>query len=322
MYPNQSDHNDGLIFISQSKLIGLQREAGLLKQQPGKIISRLSGNYLSSFKGRGMEFDEARPYQPGDDIRNMDWRVTARTNKPYSKMFREERERPILLWVDFRASMFFGTKQCFKSVLASKVAALLAWKGSQQGDRLGGLFFSDQVHRELRPARGKSATLHLIKQLSEFSQQNPSMTSLTAQSENKAGHALRRLAHVAHPGSLIYMISDFRHIPRQLESTLNRLSRHNELVLLHVYDPLETELPPNGFYRVTDGQSETDINTSVQSKRDQYRDRFVKHRQALVQLCKKNKVRFLTISTHQPLLQTLMQGNKPFSQEKSNESSG
>ncbi len=313
MSTNPTDHNDGLIFISQSSLIGLQREAKLLKQEPGKVISRLSGNYLSHFKGRGMEFDEARPYQPGDDIRNMDWRVTARTNKPYSKMFREERERPILLWVDYRASMFFGTQQCFKSVLASKIAALLAWKGTHRGDRLGGLFFSDQLHRELRPTRGKSATLHLIKQLSDFSRQQPAMKSDSAGNENKAVHALQRLVHVAHPGSLIYLISDFRHMPQQIESTLNRLSRHNELVLIHLYDPLENELPPDGFYRVSNGYSDMEVNTSNRRSRQQYHDRFVNHQQGLKQLCKNYKVRFLSMATHQPLLQTLMQGERRLS---------
>lgn len=303
------DSDDGLIFISQSRLIALQREAGLVKQQPGKIISRLSGNYISRFKGRGMEFDEARPYQPGDDIRNMDWRVTARTNKPYSKMFREERERPVLLWVDYRASMFFGTQQCYKSVLASKVAALMAWKGSQQGDRLGGLFFSDHAHRELRPARGKSATLHLIKQLSEFSQMQSTTPTSIQEAEEKSNHALQRLLHVANPGSLIYLVSDFRLMSRKFESTLNHLTRHNELVLVHVFDPLEKELPAAGLYRVSDGKIETDIDATDKQSRDQYQNRFRQHQKNLVSLCQGNKARYLPIATHQPLLNGLMQGD-------------
>ena len=201
-----------------------------------------------------MEFDEARLYQPGDDVRNIDWRVTARTNKPHSKVFREERERPVLLWVDFRAPMFFGTRQCFKSVLAAKLGAILGWKSLQQGDRLGGLIFSEQHHLELRPGRGKSAVLKLIQQLSTFSHRQGSHANAIQDGKRSSEHALKRLLHVAHPGSLIYLISDFRHLSSQFESTLSRLTRHNELELIHVYDPLEAQLPAAGFYRVTDGK--------------------------------------------------------------------
>jgi len=303
------DKDDGLVYISQPRLIALQRDAALLKLNTGRIKTHLSGNYLSAFKGRGMEFDEARPYQPGDDIRNMDWRVTARTNKPHSKVFREERERPVLLWVDFRHSMFFGTRQCFKSVLAARVAALLAWKASQQGDRLGGLIFSEQQHQELRPSRGKSAALHLIKQLSEFSQNRPDLKVDTETRKHDAGHALSRLLHVARPGSLIYLISDFRHVSSQLESSLSRLRRHNEVVLIHLYDPLESQLPSAGFYRVSDGLNETEINASDKQGRHQYQQRFERHRENLQLLCQKNKLRYVPLATDQPLLSSLQQGS-------------
>jgi uncharacterized protein (DUF58 family) len=301
------DYDDGIIYISQSKLIALQRDAGLLKQKPGKIKSRLSGNYLSPFKGRGMEFDEARPYQPGDDIRNMDWRVTARTNKPHSKVFREERERPVLLWVDFRRSMFFGTRQCFKSVLAARVAALLAWEGCKGGDRLGGLLFSEQQHQELRPARGKTAALHLIRQLSEFSHLQTDSIDVRPDKMNDASHALKRLVHVERPGSLIYLVSDFRNMSSQLESTLNRLSRHNELVMIHLFDPLEAKLPSTGFYRVSDGVSEAEINAADNRGREKYQHRFEQHQNNLQMLCQRNKVRYLSLATEQPLLPGLRQ---------------
>lgn len=313
MTVNPEHIDDGLIYISQSRLIALQREAGLLKLNPGKIKSRLSGSYLSRFKGRGMEFDEARPYQPGDDIRNMDWRVTARTNKPHSKVFREERERPVLLWVDFRHSMFFGSQQCFKSVQAAQAAALLAWKASQQGDRLGGLIFSEQQHQELRPSRGKAAALHLIRQLSDFSRSQPGSMGKSEKQSHDARHALSRLVQVARPGSLIYLISDFRHVSARFESTLNRLTRHSELVLIHLYDALENTLPAAGFYTVTDGVNDAQINASDAKVRQQYHNRFDAHRENLQQLCQKNKVRYLSLSTDQPVLTGLLQISRPFS---------
>lgn len=305
---NTIDADDGVVYISQSQLIGLQRDAHVISQKKGKIRSRFNGSFLSAFKGRGMEFDEARPYQPGDDVRNMDWRVTARTNKPYSKVFREERERPVLLWVDFRAPMFFGTQQYFKSVLAAKVAALLAWKSSRQGDRLGSLFFSESHHLEMRPATGKSSALQLMKKLSEFSVQSRVGSPLADMHKNNSKHALNRLLHVTRPGSLIYLISDFRNMSSQFESTLSRLGRHNELEMIQISDPLETHLPDEGYYRVTDGQNETQVNAFNRQSRTAYQQRFSQHQQNLKDLCKKNRIRFQAISTDQNLLEGLLQG--------------
>jgi len=300
------DSSDGVIHISQSALIALQREARLFRSAKGMIRSQHNGGYVSAFKGRGMEFDEARLYQPGDDVRNIDWRVTARTNKPHSKVFREERERPVLLWVDFRAPMFFGTQQYFKSVMAAKIAAILGWKSCHQGDRLGGLVFSEQGHLELRPGRGKSAVLQLIKHLSAYSHQTPASSEVVKDGLQASEHALKRLLYVAHPGSLIYLISDFRNISSQFESTLSRLSRHNELELIHLHDPLEAQLPQAGFYRVTNGRDEAEINSADQNVRERYQQRFNQHQENLQNLCQKMALRYLPLSTRQSLLNGLM----------------
>ena len=296
-------NGESAIYLRQAELIALQRDARLLRQRPGLIRSRLTGNHLSPFKGRGMEFDESRPYQPGDDIRNMDWRVTARTNKPHSKVFREERERPVLLWTDFRASMLFGTRHCFKSVLAARVAALVAWKAVQQGDRLGALLFADQRHLELRPETGKPAALHIMRQLADFTQQDKPETIDPASGQ----YALKRLQQVVRPGSLIYLISDFRGLGDALESNLSRLSRHNELVLLHITDPLEQDLPPAGTYRVSDGSRQTRFNSADKTFRQNYQSRFVQQQLRLQQMSKKISARYLCLSTGQPALEGLMQ---------------
>ena len=309
MNSSATDHNEGVIYVGQSSLIRLQSDAALLKIRPSIIRSNQSGQYLSRFKGRGMEFDESRPYQPGDDIRNMDWRVTARTNKPHSKVFREERERPVLLWVDFRPSMFFATRVCFKSVLGARLAALLSWKATQQGDRLGALLFSDTRHLEIRPGRGKSAVLRLIKQLSEFSQGAGEHAGAGRQDD---GHALKRLVQVTRPGSLIYLISDFRHMTEQLESSLATLSAHNELVLLHVHDALETSLPAAGFYRVTDGVVEASIDASNEQVKTQYQQRFNEQQQTLIRLCQKCRATYRPASTQQTALEIIRQASRPY----------
>ena len=131
------EQGDDIVRVKMSTLIGLNRDAASLPLISNAVRAQVAGGHLSAFRGRGMEYHESRPYQPGDDIRSIDWRVTARSGQTHTKVYREERERPVLLWLDLSNSMFFGTQVCFKSVLASKLAALLAWSSVQHGDRLG-----------------------------------------------------------------------------------------------------------------------------------------------------------------------------------------
>jgi len=297
---------DDIVRVKQSTLIELHRDAQKLPLKTSGVKAILSGNYLSAFKGRGMEFDEARPYQPGDDIRSIDWRVTARTGKTHTKVFREERERPVLLWVDYRRSMFFGTQNYFKSVLAAKTAALLAWSTVQHGDRLGGLIFSENLHQELRPQRGKAGTLHFIKKLC----QHPAWDDYqqTPHDEISGAQALHRLRRVARPGSLIFLISDFRYLDSSAESSLAQLSRHNDVVMLFISDPLEAQLPPAGFYRVSDGDNEINLNTRNTDNRNEYARRFQQHEQSFRDLSNKLGMYFLNIATDMPLLSHLQKG--------------
>ena len=136
------------VSVSQAGLIRLSGPARVIALDVLHVNSLQTGAYVSRFRGRGMEFDESRPYQPGDDPRNIDWRVTARSTVAYTKLFREERERPVLLVTDLRSNMHFATRGCFKSVNATRAAALLAWAAHHRGDRLGGLIFGDTTHRD------------------------------------------------------------------------------------------------------------------------------------------------------------------------------
>jgi uncharacterized protein (DUF58 family) len=157
----------------------------------------------------------------------------------------------------------------------------------------------------MRPSRGRSAALHLIGQLSEFSMRLPQGGPDAHQDD--ATHALKRLLHVTRPGSLVYLISDFRNLSAQMESTLNRLRRHSEVVLIHISDPLESDLPQAGRYQVTDGQKEAEINASNHAQRSHYHQRFEILQHDLRSMCRKNHVRYLSIRTDQPLLATLSQ---------------
>ena len=316
--PEVIDSGDDVVRVRQSTLIGLSRDAKNISLNLNSVKAQLSGGYLSSFRGRGMEFHESRPYQPGDDIRAIDWRVTARSGRTHTKIYREERERPVLLWVDLSPTMFFGTRQCFKSVLAARLAALLAWSSVQHGDRLGGLVFSDQHHDEFRPKQGNSSVLHFIKKLASHPawnrQKKPARNSeMNSDTNLDAGiQALNRLRQVAKPGSLIVLISDFRFVTDNLTDScrthLAHLARHNDVVMLFTHDPLEQALPPSGYYQITDGESRLAIDSSNAASRDQYHQRFTKHHQMLEQLCKQLHLLLIDVSTTSSLLEVLKNG--------------
>ena len=301
-------NGDGLIWVSPQSLVALRQVAESVPLWSSRVRSMQGGGYRSPFKGRGMEFDEVRPYQPGDDVRTLDWRVTARSGKPHTKLFREERERPVLLWTDLRASMFFATRGAFKSVIAARTAAILAWSSLHHGDRLGGLVFSTEHHRELRPERGKAATVHFIKQLCEHPVWQQAQSHQPEQDTQSILQAAARLRRVARPGSLIFLISDFRHMDKQTEAHLSELARHNDVVLIFISDPLEMELPPPGDYRLSDGEQEIVLDSRNVRVREAYRERFQQHVQRLKQLCWKHHIHFLPCSTSDNLTQTLRQG--------------
>jgi len=293
--------------VNQSTLIGLQKAGASLPLKAVKILGRMTGNYLSKFKGRGMEFDEARPYQPGDDARNLDWRVTARTGKPFTKLFREERERSILLWVDYRTPMHFATRGVFKSVLAAKTAALLAWSAIQHGDRLGGLIFSEAEHLELRPQQGKHAVLNFIHKLTNAFPQTHSNPGKQAQQE-AAEHAMARLRRVARPGSLIFLLSDFRSLNETAEAHLRHLARHNDVVLVFIHDHLEKKLPPSGSYRLSNGHRTITIDTDSRKLKETHAEHFNTHEAQLRDLCRRNGIHMMTCTTEQDPHAILQEG--------------
>lgn len=279
------------ISVSLKTLVNLAKPAAALSLRPKQIRAAQSGNYLSHFKGRGMAFAETRLYQPGDDVRRMDWRVTARTDKPHSKIFQEERERPLFISVDYQPSMAFATRGVFKSVQAAKLAALLAWVAQQQGDRIGGQIFSATGCLELKPRSGKAALLQFFNALVQ-----PNYNSVA---EHNLERALARLQHHARPGSRIYIISDFRNLNHAVENHLALLTRHCEVVLVHIYDPIESQLPSKGRYRFTDKIRDIMIDSGDKKLLDDYRQRFLQRQTYLQQLSQKFRLTLLSCSTQQ-----------------------
>jgi uncharacterized protein (DUF58 family) len=268
------------------------RDLRLDKQR--KAFSLLVGPHQAKFRGRGIEFEEVRGYQAGDDIRSIDWRVTARTGKPHTKMFREERERPVLILVDQSRSMFFGSTTCFKSVMAAHIGALLAWAALQQNDRVGGLVFNGLEKREIRPRRNVKSVLRFLNDLNSLNHLLSKDIPTADQGLNEALEDMRRFAR---PGSNLFLISDFREFSRKGEEQLHHLSRHCDVSAIQVYDPLEQDLPENGYYSITDGNERFMMYTGDKALRRLYRDRFRQSGEKLASLLGPMGIPLLQLST-------------------------
>jgi uncharacterized protein (DUF58 family) len=305
---NAQPARDDVTSVSLETLLRLARPAEALPLKAVNIRALQGGTYTAPFKGRGMEFDETRPYQPGDDIRNLDWKVTARTGKAHTKLFREERERPVLLWLDLRQPMFFATHGVFKAVIAAKAAALLAWGAVAHRDRIGGLIFSERSHRELRPQSGKTAVLKFLKTLCLHPQWQSPHPGEPVSFQDSARAALLRLHNVTRPGSLIFMLSDFRGFTPELETHLASVARHNDLVLVHVVDPLEYELPPPGRYTLRGGAREIRIDSGDEKARAAHQQRFNRHRDYMQALCLRYRMFYLACGTNDDPVQVLQTG--------------
>lgn len=286
------------------ELIALSQPAGGLRLAQPTARALRSGQYLTRFKGRGMEFDETRLYTPGDDVRNLDWRVTARTGKAHTKLFREERERPVFLSVDYRAAMFFATRGMFKSAMAARLAALLAWSAQRHGDRIGGQIFSGGGSLELRPEHGHGAVLRLLKALVDQGQ--PPADGRPA--ESVLEEALIHLPRHARPGSLVFVFSDFRQLNVAGEAALSRLSRHCDVVLALIHDPLEQRLPL-GRHRYGDGVRELVVDADRPTQAEHAR-RFQTRHDQVQALARQHGMRFVTCATTESPLAVLQRGSR------------
>ena len=303
------------INLSMQELLQYQSKSRLIDLAGKKNIhGKQSGNYLSRSKGRGMEFDEVRHYQTGDDVRAIDWRVTARTGKTHTKLFREEIERPVLVVTDLSSSMQFGSKLLFKSVQAAHLASLVAWHAKSRGDRLGGLVFCNEQHIELKPRSRKASVLHYLHALTTLNNgasstvtypqetkqvANGASTQSTAQAAEESdvqptvpsaqGHHFEqhcaRLRQLAKPGSLVYLITDGHALLNTEKAQhalrhLSQVSQHCELVVCLINDPLEQSLPESSMklaVTLTDGVNRQQLTLGDKKTAQKY------HQQAQMQ---------------------------------------
>ncbi len=315
-------HCDGS-HVELKQLLRYQRHTKLFDLTPAQTIqSKLAGSYLAKSKGRGMEFDEVRHYQSGDDVRTIDWRVTARTGKVHTKLFREEKERPVFILTDLSPSMQFGSTLLLKSVQACHLAALIAWHVKKTGDKLGGLVYHPQQIRELKPAGRSVAVLRYLHQLIDLHQQSLQdvqqqmqhvattlatdlATDLATEKTIDLAAALGQLRRLARPGSLLFIISDFQQLDANCLRHLQAMRLHNEIRICQITDPLEHQLPAHatGIAKVSNGSTEVTLDLSGSALKRDYLHQQQSFNQQLQQHWTQLGCRHWQFSASEPLLE-------------------
>ncbi len=286
----------------------LLKKVRLIEIQTRRMVNELfSGEYHSAFKGRGMEFAEVREYQFGDDVRLIDWNVTARQRAPYIKIMEEERELTVFFLIDVSRSGKFGSTEHFKSEVAAEICAVLSFSAINNGDKVGLLSFSDQVERYIAPRKGKSEAMRIIRELLT--------TEYDAQATNlKSG--MQFLSKVLHKKAIIFVISDFYEI--NFERELRVLNNKHDVVLIQMIDPLDRALPDMGLMMLHDAETGEQIftDTSDAKLRQRYRDDFLTRQTQLEQLSKSHRIDLISIHTDEsyvlPLIKFFKQRGKLF----------
>jgi len=262
-----------------------------------------AGQYHSAFKGRGIAFSEVREYQYGDDIRNIDWNVTARFNHPYVKIFEEERELTVILLVDVSGSGLFGTQQRFKRTRIAEIAAVLAFSAIQNNDKVGAILFSNKPEKFIPPKKGRQHILRIVRELIEFTPENKT---------TDIGEALRYMTNVIKKRSIAFLISDFLDMDASdspsFHEPLRIAARKHDLIAIRVFDRLETELPKAGLLSLRDAETGKQqwIDSSDASVRKAYHDWWTGFDASLDDLLKRNGVDKVSINTGQDYVIPLM----------------
>ena len=262
-----------------------------------------AGEYHSAFKGKGMAFSEVREYQYGDEVRSMDWNVTARLNAPFIKVFEEERELTVMLMVDVSGSRLFGTTQKFKKELVAEIGAVLSFSASINNDKVGALFFSDRVELFIPPKKGRSHLLRIIRELLEFEPQSK---------KTNIGEALRYLTNAIKRRCTVFLLTDMLDVNEErkprFEEALKIAANKHDLAVIRVYDPREQQLPNIGLLRVADAETgaETWIDTSSRSLRRNYEAWNRDVEAAITQLLMRYRIDNVSISTQHDYVQELI----------------
>jgi len=258
---------DPRIHVSLAHLRSLQgaaRGLSFLPRQPAASV--LNGRHVSRLRGRGLNFEEMRNYLPGDDIRSIDWKATARTGKPHVRVFTEERDRPALLVVDQRMSMFFGSQHNMKSTTAAEAAALIAFSILGAGDRVGGITFDDEQQVELPPKR-RAGTLYVL--LEAIAELNAGLNAdrLVTPTPGGLNDVLKSVARIAHHDHTVLVFSDFDGIDEHTHRHLSGITAHNDVLLILIYDPIARHLAPGDRMVIGDGEMQAEVDLGEEKTR-------------------------------------------------------
>ncbi len=283
-------------------LLELRHQARALPIASQHLVgSTFAGVYASVFRGQGLDFEEVREYREGDDIRNMDWKVTARTNEPHLKLYREERERSVLLCVDQGPRMQFGTRGAFKAIQAARAAALIGWAANRLNDRVGGILYGGQT-QHFRPTKDRRALWKLLKAMTDE-------TDVPPEDPNALAAALRRADRGTSTGSLVFVVGDFNVDPMAIERALGQLTQRHTVVLVPIDDPAERTLPAIGrvLFRGAGGDLR-EVDTDDPKGRAAYARGWQARRASLQAMCIRLGVRLAAVGTDHDVHDALAKG--------------
>ena len=257
-----------------------------------------AGQYHSAFKGRGMAFSEVREYQFGDDVRDIDWNVTARFHRPYVKVFEEERELTVMLLVDVSGSLDFGTQKQMKRDMVTEIAATIAFSAIQNNDKIGVVFFSDKIEKYIPPKKGRKHILYIIREMLDFHPESK---------RTDVKQAVEFLSSVQKRRTTAFILSDF-YVRNDFMQSLQIANRKHDVVAIQVYDQRAKELPDVGLMKVVDAETgfEQYVDTSSKRLRDSYRKYWMNRQSQLLETFNKNNVDNVSIATNEDFVKALM----------------
>lgn len=293
---------DGLVYANLNELRRLQfktRGFSFMPKQPANSL--LSGKHISKLRGRGLNFEELRHYRAGDDIRSMDWKVTQRTGKPHVKVYTEEKERNVYLAIDQRMTMFFGSSNKMKSVIAAELAALMAWRVVETGDRIGAVIYNDDEIKVVPAKRGRN---HVVNVLAEIIKKNHQLNLSIPQinDESKAfNKMLNKLHMISGHNALVILIGDGHGWNQQSTDHIKKIRQHSEVIACHVFDPLELDLPKMTQMVVSDGKKQIQFSSQDKAMQHKYQAEIARQLKTYDDTTKKYRIPLLSIDTLTPI---------------------
>lgn len=284
-------------YVTLDDLLRMRHRAkgfSFLPKQP--VHSLLSGRHASRLRGRGLDFEELRRYYEGDDVRTIDWRATARLGEPQLRVYKEERDRPVILLVDQRLSMFFGSRRTMKSVIAAEAAALAAWRVTSLGDRIGGVVVSDNGLDEIRP-RARNAAIGplleaIVRRNSELKAEDPRPLD-----RRLLNVALGKVARLLPHDGLLTLITDAAGADAETVQLVTQITAHNDVLMVFIFDPLEAMLPDIGHVVVADADRQIEVETALKGLRTKFAASFAERRAAIESFSRRRAIPVLPLST-------------------------